>query len=202
MKRAESRGRTRWGRFAGIFGTALAGAALLLSGLSQGAIAASFTVSGGMFKISADKLTGEGFVQYGDVDQGTGEAHMVAVGAFREVTLDNFCQSVFLPKVPIVGDVTLVLTSGGPGGMEATDIIIGIASLTGDLVLTDTQIGIDAARLSKGPEAAKGRAGAFGLQASGATIGQLRQTAWSTNAQTLRLKNLVLSLRDGKNECF
>ncbi|MEU3626215.1 cholesterol esterase [Amycolatopsis coloradensis] len=202
MKRSESRGKTRWARFAGIFGLALAGAALLLTGLSQGALAASFAVSGSAFKISADKLVGEGFVQYGDVDQGSGEAHVVAVGAFRKATLDNFCQSVFLPKVPMVGDVTLVLVSGGPGGMESTDIIIGIASLTGDLLLTDTQIGIDAAQLSKGPEAAKGRAGAFGLQASGATIGQLRQIAWSTNAQTLRLKNLALSLRSGKNECF
>lgn len=202
MKRSQSRGRTRWARFAGIFGMGLAGAALLLTGLSQGALAASFTVSGGTFKISADRLVGEGFVQYGDVDQGTGEAHPVAVGAFRKATLDNFCQSVFLPQVPMVGDITLVLASGGPGGMEATDIIIGISSLTGDLLLTDTQIGIDAALLSKGPEAAKGRAGSFGLQADHATIGRLRQTAWSTNAQTLRLKNLALSLRSGKNECF
>ncbi len=202
MKRSESRGRTRWARFAGIFGMALAGAALLLTGLSQGALAASFAVSGSAFKISADKLVGEGFVLYGDVDQGADEAHAVAVGAFRKATMDNFCQSVFLPKLPLVGDVTLVLTSGGPGGMESTDIIIGIASLTGDLLLTGTHIGIDAARLSKGPEAAKGRPGSFGLQADGATIGQLRQTAWSTTAQTLRLKNLALSLRSGKNECF
>lgn len=202
MKSSESRGRIRWARFAGIFGMALAGAALLLTGLSQGALAASFAVSGSAFKISADKLVGEGYVLYGDVDQGSGEAHVVAAGAFRRATLDNFCQSVFLPKVPVVGDVTLVLTSGGPGGMESTDIIIGIDSLTGDLLLTDTQIGIDAAQLSKGPEAAKGRAGSFGLQADSATIGRLRLTAWSTNAQTLRLKNLALSLRGGKNECF
>jgi hypothetical protein len=202
MKRPESQGRTRWARFAGVLAVALACAAALITGLSQGALAASFAVSGGMFQVSADKLVGEGFVMYGDVDRGTGEAHVVAVGAFRTATLDNFCQSVFLPKVPLVGDMTLVLTSGGPGGMASTDIILGIASLTGDLTLTDTQIGIDAAQLSKGPDAANGRAGSFGLQASTATIGQLRQTAWSTNAQTLRLKNLALSLRSGKNECF
>jgi hypothetical protein len=100
--------------------------------------------------------------------------------------------------VPLVGDITLVLTSGGPDGMTATDITLGIASLSGDLTLTDTQIGIDAAQLTKGPDTAKGMPGSFGLQATTATIGQLRQTAWSTNAQTLRLKNLALSLRTAK----
>jgi hypothetical protein len=174
MRHSGSRGGTRWGRFAGVFGAALAGAALLVTGLSQGALAASFTVSGSTFKISADKLVGEGFVQYGDVDRSADANHAVAVGAFRTATLDNFCQSVFLPKVPLVGDLTL----------------------------TDTQIGIDAAQLSQGPATAKGRPGMFGLQATTATIGGLRQTAWSTNAQTLRLKNLGLSLRNGKNECF
>jgi hypothetical protein len=202
MRHSASRGRTRWGRFAGVLGGAIAVAALLVTGLSQGAIAASFTVSGSAFQVSADRLVGKGFVQYGAVDRGAGEAHAVAVGAFREATLDNFCQSVYLPKVPLVGDITLVLASGGPGGMTATDIILGIASLSGDLTLTDTQIGIDAAQLSKGPEAAKGGAGQFGLQADTATIGSLRQTAWSTSAQTLRLKNLALSLRSGRNECF
>ena len=202
MKHPETRGRTRWARFAGVLAVALGCAVALITGLSQGALAASFAVSGSMFQISADQLVGEGFVMYGDVDRGSGEAHPVAVGAFREATLDNFCQSVFLPNVPLVGDMTLVLTSGGPGGMSATDITIGIASLTGDLTLTDTQIGIDAAQLSQGPDTAKGRPGSFGLQARGATIGQLRQTAWSTNAQTLRLKNLALSLRSGRNECF
>jgi hypothetical protein len=202
MRHSGSRGGTRWGRFAGVFGAALAGAALLVTGLSQGALAASFTVSGSAFKISADKLVGEGFVQYGDVDRSADANHAVVVGAFRTATLDNFCQSVFLPKVPLVGDITLVLTSGGPGGMTATDITLGIASLTGDLTLTDTQIGIDAAQLSRGPATAKGQPGMFGLQATTATIGGLRQTAWSTNAQTLRLKNLGLSLRNGKNECF
>ncbi|MDQ7807365.1 DUF6230 family protein [Amycolatopsis sp. A133] len=202
MKRSESRGRIRWGRFAGVLGLALAGAVALVTGLSQGALAASFAVSGSSFQVSADKLVGEGFVLYGDVDRGSGAAHVVAVGAFRKATLDNFCQSIFLPKVPLVGDTTLVLTSGGPGGMAATDIVLGIASLTGDLTLTDTQIGIDAGQLSQGPADAKGKPGAFGMQAGTATIGQLRQVAWSTNAQTLRLKNLSLSLRSGKNECF
>jgi hypothetical protein len=180
----------------------LAGAVELVTGLSQGALAASFAVSGSSFQVSADKLVGEGFVLYGDVDRGSDAAHVVAVGAFRQATLDNFCQSIFLPNVPLVGDTTLVLTSAGPGGMASTDIVLGIASLTGDLTLTDTQIGIDAGRLSQGPPDAKGKPGAFGMQAGTATIDRLRQVAWSTNAQTLRLKNLSLSLRSGKNECF
>jgi hypothetical protein len=202
MKRSAARGGTRWARFAAVLVSALAAAAVLVTGLSQGALAASFAVSGTAFQVSADKLVGKGFVLYGGVDRGSGAAHAVAVGAFREATLDNFCQSVFLPGVPLVGAVTLVLTSGGPGGMAATDIVLGIESLAGDLTVTGTHIGVDAAQLTQGPAGAKGRAGGFGMEATTATIGGLRQVAWSTEAQTLRLKNLGLSLRKGRNECF
>jgi hypothetical protein len=56
--------------------------------LAQGALAASFSVSGQSFKVTADKLVGTGFEQYGAVDQGytlDGQktAHPVAVSAFK-----------------------------------------------------------------------------------------------------------------------
>jgi len=200
MAQFDTGGRTRWGRFAVTLGSGLVGAAVLVLGMAQGAIAASFAVSGVSFKVSADKLVGDGFVQLVGVDQGAGAAHPVAVSGFRSAVLDNFCQSVLLRSVPVVGDITLVMVSAGPGGMAATDLVIGVAGLSGDLTLVNPQLGVDAARLDKGP--VKGAAGSFGLQADRATIVGLRQTSWSTSAQTIRLKNIDLSLRKGDQGCF
>ena len=200
MAQFDTGGRTRWGRFAVTLGSGLVGAAVLVLGMAQGAIAASFAVSGVSFKVSADKLVGDGFVQLVGVDQGAGAAHPVAVSGFRSAVLDNFCQSVLLRSVPVVGDITLVMVSAGPGGMAATDLVIGVAGLSGDLTLVNPQLGVDAARLDKGP--VKGAAGSFGLQADRATIVGLRQTSWSTSAHTIRLKNLDLSLRKGDKGCF
>ena len=111
-----TRGRTRWVRFVGTLGLGLVGAVALLFGISQGAFAASFTVSGTSFKVSADRLTGTGFVQFGSIDVGSGQAHPVAVSGFKTAMLDGFCQSVFLPALPIVGDVTLRITKDREDG--------------------------------------------------------------------------------------
>lgn len=195
-------GRVNWVRFAGTLGLGLIAAVVVLMGVAKGALAASFTVSGTSFKVTATKLVGTGFVQFGGVDQGSGAAHPVAVSGFRSAVLDDFCQSVLLKSLPGVGDVTLRLTSGGPGGMAATDLVIGVAALSGDLTLTNPQIGVDAAQADKGPGGLRGTPGGFAQQADEATILALRQTSWSTTAHTLRLKNLDLSLRQGAEECY
>src|SRR5215218_3630411 len=59
-------GRTNWRRFAVAVAVPTAAAGALVFGMAHGAFAASFTVSGQAFKISADKLDGTGFSQYGD----------------------------------------------------------------------------------------------------------------------------------------
>ncbi|MBB5957173.1 hypothetical protein FHS29_003766 [Saccharothrix tamanrassetensis] len=202
MPEPRAGGRTRWLRFIAVLCTGLAGAAVLLVGLSQGALAASFAVSGTSFKISADKLEGTGFVQFGGVDQGAGAAHPVAVSAFRTVVLDNFCQSVALRGLPLVGDVTLRMESGGPGGMSATDIVMGVEALSGDLTLVNPQIGVDAGHVTKGPAGVVGQPGGFAQQADKATIVMPREVAWSAAAHTLRLANLKMTLHTGSGECY
>jgi hypothetical protein len=59
------KGRTRWKRFATVIVPASFIAGAIVFGQATGAIAASFNVSGQQFKVSADKLEGTGFVQYG-----------------------------------------------------------------------------------------------------------------------------------------
>jgi hypothetical protein len=195
------RGRIRWGRFAGILGLGLFGVALVMLGVARGAIAASFTVSGTSFKASADRLEGEGFVQFVGVDQGTDGAHPVAVSGFRSAVADNFCQSVYVRSVPLVGDLTLRMTSEGPAGMSASGMVLGVDGLSGDLTLVEPDLGVDAAAVGKGPDGLRGPPGGFGMQATKATVTTLRMTAWSATAHTLRLKNLQLALRPGAHEC-
>lgn len=120
-------GRTRWRRFFTLFVLGLAGCAALLVCMSRGVLAASFTVSGVSFKISAGALQGSGVVLDSATERNTNNAAPVAATRFRSVVLDDFCQSVFLPKVPLVGDVTLRLVSAGSEGMAATDIVLGAA---------------------------------------------------------------------------
>jgi hypothetical protein len=158
--------------------------------MSQGVLAASFTVSGTSFKISADGLRGSGFVLYGGAERTADKAVPVAVVGFRSVVLDNFCQSVFLSRVPLVGDVTLRMTS------------TGMTDLGGDLTLITPELGVDAARLAKGPPGARGEPRSFGMQADEARAASPRMIAWSAAAQTISLKNLALSMRTGRHECF
>lgn len=195
------RGRIRWGRFVGILGLGLLVVAVVLSGVARGAIAASFTVSGSSFKASADRLEGEGFVQFVGVEQGADGAHPVAVSGFRTAVADNFCQSVYLSSVPLVGELTLRMTSEGPGGMEASGMVLGVAELGGDLTLVEPHLGVDAATVDKGPDGLRGSPGGFGMQASKATVASLRMTAWSASAYTLRLKNVALALQPGDRQC-
>jgi hypothetical protein len=199
---AEQGGRTRWRRFVAMLAAGGVGAGVLMVGMSQGALAASFAVSGSSFKVSADSLKGQGLVQFGGMDQGAGAAHPVVVNGFKSATLDNFCQSVFMPRVPLVGDVTLRITAGGAGGMSADNLVVGLSELTGDLALTGPEIGVDAGQVNKGPAGVKGLPGSFGIQADSASISRLRQTAWSTTAQTIRFRGMGMNVQPGRAECF
>ncbi|MGO4747485.1 cholesterol esterase, partial [Streptomyces sp. 2MCAF27] len=65
---SQARGGTRWKRFAVVMVPSVAATAAIGVALAQGALAASFSVSGQQFKVSADLLKGKGFVQYGTLD--------------------------------------------------------------------------------------------------------------------------------------
>ncbi|MCP2260641.1 hypothetical protein LX15_004360 [Streptoalloteichus tenebrarius] len=202
MVESGARGRTRWGRFAMVVAAGGVGVGVLMFGMSSGALAASFTVAGTSFKASADGLTGTGFVQYGSVDRSSDKAHPVAVNGMRTATLDNFCQSMVVPGLPGVGDITVKITAGGKGGMSAENLVINMEQLDADLTLGNAEIGVDAAQLGKGPQGATGAAGTLGIQADTVQLGALRQTAWSTTASTLRFKGMKLDVFSGRNECF
>ena len=194
------RGRTRWRRFAVVLVPAVAVAATLMVGMANGAVPASFVVSGSTFKVSADLLDGTGFVQYGGlaVDK-AGNRHPVAVSGIQSAKLTNLCQSVVAP-----GGISLVIKAGTEKDKPATatDLLIDMEQLSGDAEFTNIDIGADASSLKKGPDGAVGQPGGFGQQADTVKIHGLRQVAWSTSAGTFNLNGLDLHVSLTGEQCF
>lgn len=193
-------GRTRWRVFGLVLLVGLFGVGLMFTGLSQGAIAASFAVAGTSYKATADKLDAQGVVQYGSVDQSADQAHPVMVNGFQKAKLDNFCQSIVVPGLPAIGDITLKIDA--PGGMNAENLVIGVEEVNGDVTLNNVEIGRDAGTMDKGPNGVAGNPGTFGIQADSTQITGLRQVAWSTTASTLKLNQVKISASAGRDECF
>ncbi|WP_153536443.1 DUF6230 family protein [Actinomadura macrotermitis] len=187
-------GRVRWKRFAAIAAPAALGAGALVFMTAQGAIASSFAVSGGSFKVSADSLHGQGFVQYGGADESKdGKRHPVQISGIQHATIRNMCQSVK------VGPLTLRLTAGtGKDPVTATDLVLDVEQLDADAVFKNIEIGRDASELNRAG-GIKGPAGMFGQQAESVDLTHVRQVAWATTAGTFKLKNLSMKLGD---ECF
>jgi hypothetical protein len=197
-------GRTNWRRFAVAVAVPTVVAGGLVLGMANGAVAASFAVSGQTFKISADRLEGIGFTQYGGVvTEKNGKQHPVATSGIARAKLYNLCQSVRIPKMPI----SLVITAGGGNDpAEAKELLIDMAELNGDATFTDINIGQDASTLNADGRKVHGEAGSFGQQADKVVIEDLRQVSWSTTAGTFALTGLNLKIdvaADGKpKECF
>ncbi|MDX3854717.1 DUF6230 family protein [Streptomyces sp. AK02-01A] len=210
---SQVRGGTRWKRFAVVMVPSVAATAAIGVALAQGALAASFSVSGQSFKVRADKLVGHDFVQYGGVAKGTDlegkEAiHPVAVSGFKRAEITNMCQSVVTPLPLLNTSVTLVLRAGDKGtDITAENLYLDVESLDADAVFKNIDIGV-AAGQNKSPGIQKGTEAnpyGFAQQAEKATLTDVKQTAWATTAGTFRLPDLNLRLNVGdpkKYECY
>ncbi|MFF1296070.1 MULTISPECIES: DUF6230 family protein [unclassified Streptomyces] len=209
---SQVRGGTRWKRFAVVMVPSVAATAAIGVALAQGALAASFSVSGQSFKVTADKLVGTGFSQYGALDSGytldgKKTAHPVAVSAFKSASITDMCQSVVTPNIPILGSVSLILKAGGGSTpVQAENLYIDVQELEADATFENIDIGVAAKDASKGPGMKGGgeQANPFGFaqQADKATLTDVKQTAWATTAGTFKLSGLKMSLSSGVKECY
>ncbi|WP_327719455.1 DUF6230 family protein [Streptomyces sp. NBC_00490] len=209
---SQVRGGTRWKRFAVVMVPSVAATAAIGVALAQGALAASFSVSGQSFKVTADKLVGTGFSQYGALDSGytldgKKTAHPVAVSAFKSASITDMCQSVVTPNIPILGSVSLILKAGGGSTpVQAENLYIDVQDLEADATFENIDIGVAAKDASKGPGMKGGgeQANPFGFaqQADKATLTDVKQTAWATTAGTFKLSGLKMSLSSGVKECY
>lgn len=181
-------GKVKWRRFAIAAVPSIAIAGTLVGLTAEGAIASSISVSGQAFTITAKQLSGTGFEQFGGlVTESNGTPHPVMVSAIHNANLTSLCQSVS------VGPITLRLTAGDGGTpVNAQNLIVDADSQTGSTaVFSNITIGQDAGTLTEDP-GVSGPAGAFGEQADGVTIDNLRQDTWLTTAGTFTLPNLSL----------
>ncbi|MFI9200595.1 DUF6230 family protein [Streptomyces sp. NPDC053048] len=196
-------GRVRWRRFAVLAVPGFAATGALAVALAQGALAASFAVSGQEFKVAAKTLEGDGFAQYGSIDRNVrGKLLPVAVTAVKKAKITDLCQSV-VTTLPGLGDISLRLSAGGGGKpVEAENLFLDATQLAGDASFKNIEIGRDASTLNKGPTSAQGLQDAFGQQADRVEMTNMRQVAWATNAGSFKLNGLNMKIGLGKSECF
>ncbi|MFF9204732.1 DUF6230 family protein [Streptomyces sp. NPDC014986] len=211
---SQVRGGTRWKRFAVVMVPSVVATAAVGVGLAQGALAASFSVSGQQFKVTADHLHGEGFAQYGGIDsvytsvKGDKKTQVpVAISSFKTARITKMCQSV-KTDVPFVGAVYLRLEAGNDADKPVTakNLFIDVARLDADAEFTNIDIGVAVKDKSHGPEVKQGEntlPGGFAQQAESADLYGVEQTAWATTAGTFTLNGLSMRLgTDAEMECY
>jgi hypothetical protein len=193
----------------------VAAAAAVGVGLAQGALAASFSVSGQQFKVTADHLHGEGFAQYGGIDtvytSTAGEKKTqvpVAISSFDDATITKMCQSV-KTEIPLIGKTIYLRLEAGNNAkkpVEAKNLYIDVAQLDADAEFKNIDIGVAVKDKSRGPAVKQGEnvlPGGFAQQAESADLYGVKQTAWATTAGTFKLSGLSMRLgTDAKMECY
>ncbi|MFJ3925783.1 DUF6230 family protein [Streptomyces sp. NPDC090022] len=207
---SQVRGGTRWKRFALVMVPSIAATAAVGVGLAQGALAASFSVSGQDFKVRADELVGKDLIQYGGIAEGHSlkgdpQHHPVTISGFREAKITNMCQSLVTP-VPGLGNITLKLQTGHLGRPAiAQNIYLDVAELDADAKFTDLDIGVAVGDKSNPTKPQPGTVSspfAFSQRAKEATLTNVRQKAWATTAGTFTLPDLKLRLLSGDQPCY
>lgn len=192
-------GRTRWRRVAAMLGSATAAGVVLFVLTAQGVLAAQFAISGIPFTVHASHLDGNGFEQFGFIDQmppgspnegDTGGQVFVVVSVIGTAHLSDLCQSINL------GGTNLKITAGGNGSaVNATTLVADSTDVTGNFVFSNINIGQDASTFTAVPGVV-GPIGDFGQQADTVTIDNLRQQNFATTAASFTLPNLHLFLSD------
>ncbi|MEV7416939.1 DUF6230 family protein [Streptomyces sp. NPDC089919] len=207
---SQVRGGTRWKRFALVMVPSVAATAAVGVGLAQGALAASFSVSGQDFKVSADQLVGDDMIQYGGVASGHdlkgNETHNpVVISGFSKAEITNMCQSLVTP-VPGLGNITLQLRTGHKGTPAvAKNIYLDVADLDADAYMEDLDIGVavgDPSHATKPQAGTVSSPYAFSQRAKKVVLKNVQQRAWATTAGTFSLPNLNLRLLAGDKPCY
>lgn len=202
-------GRTRWRRFAAVMGGATVVAGALVFGVANGAIAASFNISGQQFKVSADKLHGDGFAQFSGYETVAkdGTKIPVATSVIKSAQLTNMCQSVNASNPLFPFKIVLRIEAGNKLDADgnkipatASDLVIGMSELSGDATFTKINIGADGGQVSGNDLLT----GSFAQNATAVDINGLQQKAYSTTAGTFALKGLSMKVLTGDDakECF
>ncbi|KFF97721.1 DUF6230 family protein [Streptomyces europaeiscabiei] len=189
------RGRVRLKRAAVMAVPATAVAAGLMILTAQGALGVQFAISGMPFVVTADKLEGTGFAQFGSLDHmienspnegDTGGQVLVVTSVVKNGKLTNLCQSVDL------GGIQLVLTAGNKGTpVSVKNLAIDSDDISGDASFNNIEIGRDSSTFDKVDQ--QGPQGVYGQQADSVTITDLYQHNYAATAAVFKLPDLHMS---------
>jgi hypothetical protein len=201
-------GRTRWRRFAVLMVPSVAISAALGIAMAQGALAASFLVSGQRFQVTADTLTARGIGMYGVVDVSKDGEHVpVLVTGARHVTIDRLCQSVPI-DIPGLGTYTRKLTGGQERPVEASHMFLDATFEAADQAnFEDLDIGIAQGEITKGainPDDRSSRffdPSGFGQQAESVRMTDVRVTAAAVSAGTFNIPGMRVRIEEGHHDC-
>lgn len=191
-------GKTHWKRFAiGAVPTVAATAAVAIS-MAQGALAASFSISGSAFQVSAGKLSGTGFANYATVDVAKNGKHVpVSVSSIKNATVTDMCQSVPV-DIPVLGTYTMSLKASGSGTpVKAKDLYIDMTDLQAKKgTFKNVDIGVATGSMTKGQVNPKDHVDPDGYaqEADAVEITDAHQTVWATTAGTFELAGLHMSI--------
>ncbi|MDX3574143.1 DUF6230 family protein [Streptomyces sp. ID05-47C] len=198
---AERRGRVRLRRAAVMAVPATFVAAGLAVLTAQGALGVQFAISGMPFVVTADKLEGDGFAQFGSLDHmienspnegDTGGQVLVVTSVVKSGKLTSLCQSVDL------GGIQLVLTAGDKGTkVSVENLAIDSDDITGDASFNNIEIGRDASTFDKVDT--RGLPGVYGQQADKVVINNLYQHNYASTAAVFKLPDL--HMRFGGEGC-
>ncbi|MFD7132339.1 DUF6230 family protein [Streptomyces sp. NPDC059894] len=198
---ADRHGRVRLRRAAVMAVPATLVAAALAVLTAQGALGVQFAISGMPFVVTADKLEGDGFAQFGSLDhmiedspnQGdTGGQVLVVTSVVKNGKLTNLCQSVDL------GGIQLVLTAGDKDTkVSVENLAIDSDDITGNASFDNIEIGRDASTFDKVDT--RGNPGVYGQQAEKVVITDLYQHNYAATAAVFKLPDL--HMRFGSKGC-
>lgn len=191
----ERRGQVRLRRAAVMAVPATLAAAALAVLTAQGVLGVQFAISGMPFVVTADKLDGKGFEQYGGLDNmipnspnagDTGGQELVVTSVVKNGTITNMCQSVDL------GGIQLLLKAGGGSTpVSVSNLAIDSDDIKGDAEFTNIEIGGDASTFTKA--GVQGPKGVYGQQADGVVINHLYQHNYAATAGVFKLPGLHMS---------
>jgi hypothetical protein len=201
VSEAHRHGRTNWKKTAVVALPAVLAVGTMASVMAQGALAASFAVSGTSFQVSSANLKSQGLSSYVQTDRDAdGKGHPVALLGIGNATLSDICQAASV-KTP-VGTVVFKLTAGGDAGkVTASNLVIDGEDLVGDARFGTAEIGRDASTLDA-VNGVSGDRGKFGLQARGIEVSQVRSHAWSATGGNFRLRGMKVDVSIGGEKCF
>ncbi|MFE2472635.1 DUF6230 family protein [Streptomyces mirabilis] len=176
----------------------------LFVALAQGALAASFLISGQEFKVSAERIEGTGVIQYGAFDrQYDGKNIPVVVTGYKKLTTIGLCQSVVARDIPLVGTVTVKTTARRSTARDAYSDVVQTDDAT--VTIKNSRNGIAAGASRKEPGINDGdntSPASVAQDADSIVVTNSRAIVVATSATIITNEGSSLRIYKGIKECF